>query len=214
MGLFRVSVTSFWDIARASGTLRELRGSGDTATEASLPYPPLQPAKTNADVELPLSAVQTALPEPEYPASLQGKSNAPTPCREQSGRSGRARRQQTGAKAARLRTRRACSAPADQVTATVPPVMVETPVPVPVDLSLFGMSIEAQVAAAGTGARAMRLMGPVSVVRVLNFVSFATAGTQQYSTRLHKSLYSMPTSFDQDPPYRCWWHCQRSHRRT
>jgi hypothetical protein len=40
------------------------------------PYPPVQPAKTNADVVSPLSAVQTALPEPEYPSSLQG--NPPT----------------------------------------------------------------------------------------------------------------------------------------
>ena len=106
----------------------------------------------NADVVAPL-AVQTVLPSPKYPSSLQGKSNAPTPCREQRGRSGRSRRRLTGAKAARLRTRRARSAPADQVTATVP-VVVEAPVPVPVDLSLFAMLIEAQGAAAGTrGAR-------------------------------------------------------------
>ena len=51
-------------------------------------------------------------------------------------------------KAERLRTRRACSAPADQVTATVPPVVLTG---VPPSLLLFGMSTEAQVAAAGIG---------------------------------------------------------------
>jgi hypothetical protein len=113
------------------------------------PVPSEAPAKTNVDVVAPLSAVQVASPEPEYPSSLQGKSNAPTPCREQHGCSGCARRQQTGAKAARLRTRPARSAATDQATATVSVVVLV--VPVPADLSLFGMLIAAQVAAAGTG---------------------------------------------------------------
>ena len=54
-------------------------------------------------------------------------------------------------KAERLRTSEARSTPADQATATVPPVVA---VCVPPSLLLFTMSIVAQVAAAGTGGRA------------------------------------------------------------
>jgi len=98
-----VRFVSLAGVASVPGTFAGFVGHSDTSVTLP-PYPPVQPepsdapAKTNADVELPLSAVQVASPDPEYPASLQGKSNAPTPCREQSGCSGCSRRRQTGAK--------------------------------------------------------------------------------------------------------------------
>jgi hypothetical protein len=134
-------------VASVPGTFVGFVGHSDTSVTPP-PYPPVQPEKSNADVEAPLSAVQVASPEPEYPASLQGN---PTDRRHAVSRAdalaarGGSRQAR---KAERLRTRRACSAPADQVTATVPPVVLTG---VPPSLLLFGMSTEAQVAAAGIG---------------------------------------------------------------
>ena len=132
-------------------------------------------------------AVQTALVSVlEYPSSLQGASNAPPPCREQRGWcSRRAWRQQAGAKAVRLRTRRACSAAADQVTKTVPPVVLTA---IPPSLLLFGMSIEAQVAAAGIGgAKEVRGFG----VGVMSFWNIARASWQR--GRSNRSVACLPT---------------------
>ena len=95
--------------------------------ERRSPYSPTQPepsdapAKRNADVEAPALPVQVAAPEPEYPSALQGQSNAAAACREQRGCTGRSRRQQTGAQAARLRIRERSVTLADQITGTAPP---------------------------------------------------------------------------------------------
>ena len=78
--------------------------------------------------------------------------------------------------------KRACSAPADQATATAPPVVVTPPVPGAADLSLFAMRIEAQVAAAGIeGAKDCGF--EVGVMSFWNMASFVAAGTQQQKRR-------------------------------